>query len=394
VRLEVGQVLGQGERLIRRGALRRRARAWVLAFALGASVLVAAAPSAAALPARFWGVVPQSTGAEPMQLLHRGGVRSVRTEITWSVVQPTRFGGFNWAPSDAMVGSATRAGLEVLPVLYGAPRWAVHPGPVPGADGAVSVPRHLPAQGRAGAGWEAFVRAAVERYGPRGSFWAENPDLPRRPIRTWQIWNEENFKYFVRRPRPGEYGRLVEISDAALRAADPGARLLLGGLFARPLEATRAYRPPRAYFATDFLERMYRSTPGIRRHFDGVALHPYTATYTRLRPEIEAVRRVLRRNRDGGKGLWITELGWSSERPDPRDAFAVGWRGQARQLRGAFRLLRSNQRRWRIRRVYWFSVENLPDSCNFCGGSGLFAPGFRAKPSWHAYVGFAGGRAR
>ncbi len=36
-----------------------------------------------------------------------------------------------------------------------------------------------------------------------------------RPIRTWQIWNEPNFKYFVAKPNPGEYGKLVKISNAA-----------------------------------------------------------------------------------------------------------------------------------------------------------------------------------
>ena len=139
---------------------------------------------------------------------------------------------------------------------------------------------------------------------------------------------------------------------------------------------------------------MYRSNPGIRHRFEGVALHPYAGSYQQLRPQIEEVRQVLRRNHDGRKGLWITELGWSSERPSRDDAFAVGWRGQARQLRGAFRLLRHNQRRWRIRRVYWFSVDDLDGSCNFCGGSGLFRSRSRAKPAWHAYVHFAGGTVR
>ena len=175
---------------------------------------------------------------------------------------------------------------------------------------------------------------------------------------------------------------------------DRGARLVLGGLFARPIEAQRGYRPPRAYFATDFLRRMYAGTPGIRHRFSAVALHPYSARFQYLTPQIEAVRDVLARNRDGGKGLWITELGWSSEHPSPGDAFAKGRRGQARQLRGAFALLRRNQRPWRLRRVYWFSVDDLANSCNFCGGSGLFGPGFRPKPAWHAFVSFTGGRAR
>ena len=62
--------------------------------------------------------------------------------------------------------------------------------------------------------------------------------MPKRPIRTWQIWNEENFKYFVARPNPAEYGKLVKLSYAAIKGVDPGAKMILGGLFARPNEAT------------------------------------------------------------------------------------------------------------------------------------------------------------
>ncbi|MFN8218179.1 MAG: hypothetical protein U0R71_16425 [Solirubrobacterales bacterium] len=374
-------------------ARRRRGLTWLAALLLAAAALGTAAPLATALPRGFWGVVPQA-GATPaqMQRLQRGGVRSIRVPIDWAAVQPSSRGDFDWTGPDAAVEAAARAGLEVLPVLVGAPRWAVRTGPVPGTGGAAEVLRRLPAAGAAGRGWRAFVRAAVERYGPRGSLWADSPRLPRRPIHTWQIWNEPNFKYFVRRPSPAEYARLVKGSRRALRAGDPRSQLLLGGLFARPAET--GFHPPRAYYAASFLDEMYRRSPGIRRAFDGVALHPYVATYQRLGPEIEEVRQVLRAHRDGGKGLWVTELGWSSERPSRRDAFAVGRRGQAQQLGGAFGLLRRNQGRWRLRGVYWFSVDDLPGSCNFCGGSGLFARGFRAKPAWRAYVSFAGGHAR
>ena len=76
-----------------------------------------------------------------------------------------------------------------------------------------------------------------------------------------------------------------------------------------------AKRPKRVYFASDFLEQMYEKTPGIKAKFNGVALHPYTGSYQQLTPEIEEVREVLKDNDDAGKGLWITELGWSSQPP-------------------------------------------------------------------------------
>ena len=62
-----------------------------------------------------------------------------------------------------------------------------------------------------------------------------------------------------------------------------------------------------------------------------------------------------------------------------------------RELKGAFTLLRNNQRKWHIQQVYWFSVDDQAGSCNFCGGSGLFGDGFTPKPAWRAYVKFTGG---
>jgi hypothetical protein len=370
----------------------RKGRARDCAAALAIVVLAMGvwASSALALPGNFWGVVPQANpSAEQLQRLKAGGVDSVRVPIVWGVLQPSRFVAPDWSAVDPVIQVAAESRLNVLPFLYGAPSWAV---PV---DRSVSSrpPRFLPVRSRVQrAGWKAFLRSAAQRYGPNGSFWAENPGVPRRPIRFWQIWNEPNFFYFVGRPNPAEYGKLVKLSYAALKSVDRGARLVLGGLFSRPKQALSKRRPPRAYFATDFLAQMYRRTPGIKSKFHGVALHPYTGTFKRLTPYIEGVRTVLKAYRDAGKGLWLTELGWSSQRPRRGNSFAKGRRGQVKQLKGAFRLLRKMQRRWRIARVYWFSVNDQPGSCNFCGGTGLFGDGFVPKPAWYAYVRFAGGR--
>jgi hypothetical protein len=91
--------------------------------------------------------------------------------------------------------------------------------------------------------------------------------------------------------------------------------------------------------------------------------------------------------------MWLTEVGWSSQPAAKNNSFAKGPGGQASQLRGAFRIFKKRAAKWHIQRVYWFSIDDHAGSCNFCDGSGLFGKGFRPKPSWNAYVGFAGGRA-
>jgi hypothetical protein len=370
----------------------RTARAWTAAMAVALAGLAIFAAAAQAVPATFWGVVPQATPSdEQFQRLKRGGVDSTRIPIEWGGVQPLKGGPFSWSGPDAVIARAASAGVEVLPFLTGAPGWAVPIVFVPGTGKTAKAPSHLPASGAAAGAWSNFVKAAVARYGPNGSFWAENPGLPPRPVRTWQIWNEENFKYFVANPNPAEYGKLVKLSYTALKSVDPGAKAVLGGLFALPKGCLSKAKPKRIYCATDFLDQMYEKTPGIKAKFNAVALHPYSYFYSELTPRVEEFRDVLTENKDAGKGLWITELGWSSQPPTPTNLFAKGLGGQAAQLKGAFSLLTKSQVKWKLKRIYWFSVDDQAGTCNFCDGSGLFAQGFVPKRSWPAFVKFAGG---
>ena len=366
----------------------RRARFLLATAAIALLGLLALASPALAVPGKFWGVVPQANpSVEDLQRLKRGGVDSLRVPISWGSVQPVRGAPLDWSSSDSYVEAAVLTGIEPFPFLSTAPAWAV---PVDPRFGSA---KFLPVRnGKQRSGWKQFVRGAVLRYGPRGSFWRENPQLPRRPIRVWQVWNEPNFKYFVARPNPAEYGKLVKLTYAAARSADRRAKLVLGGLFARPIEATFKVRPRQAYFASTFVRQMYRRTPGIGSKFHGIALHPYTGSWRNLTARIEEFRRALRPFGGDRKPLYLTEIGWSSEPPTAGNSFAKGLRGQARELRGAFRLFQAKQRQWRLQRIYWFSVNDYAGLCNFCGGSGLFGDGFRPKPAWRQYVRFAGGR--
>jgi polysaccharide biosynthesis protein PslG len=377
--------------------LRGRARAWTAAFAILAFAALSGglASSAGAVPGNFWGVAPQATPtAEQFQRLKRGGVDSVRVPIEWGAVQAGAGGDFNWNGTDAMIGGAAAAGIEVFPFVTGAPTWAVRPAVVNKAAHALA-PLNLPVRTAVQkTGWTNFLTEAVRRYGPNGVFWIANPAVPYRPIRVWQIWNEPNFKYFVARPNPAEYGKLVKLSSPVIKGIDPGAKIVLAGLFAAPKEANNNVKPPQAYFATDFIEQLYKKTPGVKSSFDGVALHPYTYDYQDIAAHIEELRDVLRAAHDPAKGLWITELGWSAGFPNAsngRNGFEKGPSGQAAQLKGSFRMLKANQKKWRLKQIFWFSVDDKPGACNFCDGSGLFGPGFVARPSWKAFVKFAGG---
>jgi hypothetical protein len=225
------------------------------------------------------------------------------------------------------------------------------------------MPVHTAAQRRA---WRRFLVALVGRYGPGGTFWKLHPRLPRDPIRTWQIWNEENDHRFAE-ASVRDYVRLLRGSVPAIRSVDRGARIVLGGLYATP-------RIEPSLGATTFLSRLYRHR-GIRGLFDGVAIHPYAFNPKLMATGIGALRRVMRRHGDGRSDLYVTEFGWGSQtRAAGGDGFEKGPAVQADYVKRAWEILLANRRRWRLRTAYWFTWQDIPAAstrCDFCDSTGL-----------------------
>lgn len=351
-----------------------------LAAFLSLFILCLLPAGAQAVPRGFFGIAPQTPlSDDDFARMQAGGVETIRVPVSWAATQRTPRSDYDWGGLDAAMTDAAQRGIGILPVLGTSPGWATGNW------------RRMPVDGgRARRGWAEFVRAAVERYGPGGEFWAEHGPgtdrpLPPTPIRAWQIWNEENFFYFVKPVSPGRFARLLAITRPAIRRADPRAEIVLGGLFGAPKQGM-----PRALDAVDFLDQLYRRG-GVKANFDAVALHPYAADVAELRRQVEAVRATMARHGDRRSGLYLTEVGWGSAYNPKTVAFEVGLQGQARELRGAYRYLIANHGRLKLRQVDWFTWKDVPGACNFCDSSGLFRASakFRPKPAWRAFVSFA-----
>jgi hypothetical protein len=81
-----------------------------------------------------------------------------------------------------------------------------------------------------------LMRQLVLRYGPAGSFWGQNPTVPRVPIRQWQVWNEQTAPWHWRhRPWAPGYTRLLRAAYQAIHGADRGAKVIAGSLVAASL---------------------------------------------------------------------------------------------------------------------------------------------------------------
>ncbi len=339
--------------------------------------LLALPPSAGAdLPPRLIGISPQgATEASDYLLMRESGVQSVRLPLDWAEVQPENptVAEPDFSAYDRAVGLAAQQGIRVFPFVSDSPGWAA------------SQPSELPvATGWQRWGWSTFLRDAVERYGPEGSFWEEHPRLPFLPIRSWEIWNEENIVTFARRPDPVAFAALVRLSGRVLHRADPGSRVIVGGLFGRPLQA-----PPNIP-SGDFLTRLYRARR-VKPYFDGVALHPYVARAEAMRAQIANLRRVMRVHHDSATPLYVTELGWGSNSGQSR--WERGLYGQAEELDRAFSLLSAHRRSWRIGGVWWFSWTDAYGACQFCDSAGLLTSNREAKPAWYAFNAWTGGDA-
>jgi Beta-galactosidase len=344
---------------------------------------------AGAVPREFFGIAPQTELTRTdVEYMRAGRIGSVRWPLIWESIQPTRHGGYDWSSFDHVVETAAAGGIRVLPFFYGTPKWLTGKYTTMPIDSA-----------RKRSAWVAFVKAAVQRYGPGGAFWAERapgvvsyePTIPSPlPVRAWQVWNEANFFYFAYPVSPTRYARLLKLTQPAIKSVDRGAKVILSGLFGEPDE-----RAPRGMSAISFLDRLYR-VPGIKARFDAVALHPYAADASDLIEMTEEARALVRDKHDLRTQLYITEMGWGSEDNYQQVAFEQGKGGQARQLRRSYSYLIKNRHRLNLKATYWFSWKDLPDVCNFCDSVGFFhqGPRLRPKPAWHAFVGLTGGRPR
>jgi hypothetical protein len=357
-----------------------------LALAIAALAAAVAAPAAGAVPRTFYGIVPQTQLGEPdFARMDQGRVGTLRVILNWSAVeqQPDVY---HWTGYDRIVHGAARAGVTVLPFVFGTPQWVSKGLDRRKCRGDVCG-LFAPKSKQAMLHWRDFLADAIARYGPNGTFFAEHPEVPLKPIRSWQIWNEQNSKAFYRaKPSPKGYAKLLDQAAKAIRTNDPGADVILGGM----AEFRRLANTPKVIAGSDFLDRLYRRR-STKRDFDGVALHPYAGRVARVIRQTKKIRKVMRRRRDGRTGLWVTELGWSSSRG--RNPLEVGAKEQAKRLKQSLRYYKRRANRFNVKNVSWFSWVDSPTSiCQWCANSGLLGPGLVEKPAWRAFTKFTGGR--
>ena len=214
---------------------------------------------------------------------------TVRLDVSWADVQHDGPEVWDWSGLDRVVGAAAARGLGMIGVLAYTPAWAR-------PDGCAGE-KCRPASEEA---FAAFAAAAAARY--------------RERIGIWEIWNEQNSTAFwAPVPDVAGYARLLEASAAAVRAVDPAATVLAGGLAAVPGEGGSITAP-------DFLREL--CALGGQRLVDGVAYHPYTypllpsdrpegfaTAWNAIRDTPGGLREILAAHGAPAMPIWLTEFG-------------------------------------------------------------------------------------
>jgi len=346
-------------------------------------------PAIAPVPPGFVGVDADGPLFDPTAHLNldrqldqmvANGVESVRVAFNWAAAQPyaswadvpddqvsqfTDVGGVptSFAATDQLVGLAAQRGLTLLPTVLYAPGWD-----------AKNNPHGLDTPARTGP-YANFLTALVDRYGPRGTYWASHPGIPRLAIRSWQIWNEPNLTYYWPQPFAGSYVALLAAAHAAIKRADPGAKVVLGAL---------------TNFAWTSIGQIYR-IHGARNLFDVVAVNGFTKTPSNVIVYLRIMRNALIHLGDGHKPLLATEVSWPSAQgksPQHYD-FNTTEAGQARNIAAVLPMLGSERTQLGLIGFYYYTWvgDEAPaaPAFSFAGLLGLKHGTLVAKPALSAF---------
>jgi polysaccharide biosynthesis protein PslG len=350
--------------------------------------VMASSGTALAAPGEFFGVTTIHP-PDVLTLARMGQARVgvLRQPFGWAGLEPSQ-GNYNFAEFDRVVAVAASRGITVLPFIYGTPPWARNCTGIPDFYCDRVTPLRS-AQGRQR--WPALLQALVDRYGPKGTLWTDPNDAyspPYRPIRTWQIWNEPNSAtYFRPKPQPKAYYQLLKSASNAIHSRDPGALIMLGGLFGTP--------PKPGIPLWTFLDRLY-DFKKAKKLFGAIAVHPYSPNIKGIAYQLRRTRQVMGDHGDKKTPLFITELGWGSDSPGTGgSALFKGISGQAQLLTKSFKFALKNRKRYRLRGVSWFTWRDEPAgaaaNCILCESFGLFRADASAKPALSAFLSFTGG---
>jgi hypothetical protein len=284
------------------------------------------------------------------------GTHWVRMFLTWPDIELSR-GVYapNWLAAYEQEFRALPAGSKVLLDVVDSPSW----------ETGSSNPQTPPANPQ---DYAAMIGYLAGRFGTR--------------VSAYEIWNEEDAPiWWTGAPNPAGYAALLKAVYPAVKAANPKAKVVLGGLTGNDYS---------------FLEGVYAS--GGKGSFDAVGVHTDTACSVlspydflrgndnRMIPDsflaYREVHGVIAANGDD-KPIWMTEMSWRTSSAVCSEGMWAGHKAagvsdaaQGRYLEQAFHCMAENPY---VQVALWFPLQDQGDV-----NSGLVRADGSRKPSFAA----------
>ena len=259
----------------------------------------------------------------------------VREQVPWNRIE-TAPGTYDWSTLDSQIQLAHANGLHVSFVLQGAPRWHTHP----------------PCNHPGASDMSAYATAVSQRY---------NGQNGHDSIDSFEIGNEE---YTGGQDAPAtpcfaadNYVPVLKAGYQAVKANSPRALVVTFGSAWESIKGISA-----------FYQRMYDL--GAKSYFDVANLHYYNHAFSTnadpaqvitSKPDLpsfnqrwQSVHEVMARNGDGNKGIWISEVGWPTQKKGYKNIPVVSPQTQAQYLTYVMTQAMNSHV---VSKVFWYTIN-------------------------------------
>jgi hypothetical protein len=292
------------------------------------------------------------------------GVKWVRFELDWSVIQPTGPETYDLRQQDMVIKALTEAGIHILGLVDYTPGWA---------NGGALNKYHPPVDNAAFAAFAAYL---VRHYCAMG-------------VHDWEVWNEENAaSFWGPAANATAYAALLKQTYIAIHGEDPHATVMFGGL-AQPSDGHGDISSLR------FFKALYDA--GAKPYFDAVADHPYFSpasltdengnNWQKLFHTTTSFLGLMAAYHDLGKKIWVTEVGAPT---GGRDSYGtvISEEAQSTMIRQIYDFAADARYPW-IGPVFWYNYRDFAGKTSADVSSeccfGLARSDGSKKPSYGAY---------
>lgn len=281
-------------------------------------------------------------------LMQEAGVGWVRVDFLWGDIEPEE-GKFDFSKYDDIVRLLRSKGIHILGILHYSADWASSCGEWNCApkDNKLFIN---------------YASKVIRRY--------------KDQVKHWELWNEpDSSTYWKQQDGLKSYCVLLEEVYTAAKQIDPECKILNGGLANGMSSINKLYdNGAKDYF--DILNIHFFESPFNPGSLKAVASYPKLAY------------NIMRRNGDGHKKIWITEIGC----PGVKKGLKVGnwWMGknpterqQAKWLKDVYSELLKDPH---VGKIFWAFFRDTKNHWNNgVDYFGMVRWGFSRKPAYRAY---------